>query len=161
MFCPLAANRNCVAASRTWPMLPGRRLELDRKHRLDRIDDDERRLEARDLFEDALDAGFGQQIERRRADAEPIAAALDLVLGLLARRVEHRTDLAREVRGGLQQQRRLADARLAAEQHERAGHDAAAEHAIELADAGRQPHARAPSRLLRTASQPSRRRNCA
>ena len=23
MFCPFAANRNCVAASRTWPMLPG------------------------------------------------------------------------------------------------------------------------------------------
>ena len=38
----------------------------------------------------------------------------------------------------MQQQRRLADARLAAEQDERAGHDAAAEHAIELVDAGRQ-----------------------
>ena len=23
MFWPFAANRNCVAASRTWPMLPG------------------------------------------------------------------------------------------------------------------------------------------
>ena len=23
MFCPLAAKSNCVAASRTWPMLPG------------------------------------------------------------------------------------------------------------------------------------------
>ena len=43
------------------------------------------------------------------------------------------------MRGGLQQQRRFADARLAADQHERSGHDAAAEHAIELADAGRQP----------------------
>ena len=46
----------------------------------------------------------------------------------------------REVRRRLQQQRGLADARLAAEQHQRPGNDAAAEHAIELADAGRQPH---------------------
>ena len=45
----------------------------------------------------------------------------------------------REVRRRLQQQRGLADARLAADQHERARHDAAAQHAIELADAGRQP----------------------
>ena len=57
----------------------------------------------------------------------------------LAGAVEHRADGARHVRGRLQQQRGLADARLAAEQHERAGHDAAAEHAIELVDAGRQP----------------------
>ena len=158
MFCPLAANRNCVAASRTWPMLPGRRLELDREDRLDRVDDDERRLEPRDLLEDALDAGFGQQVQRRGADAEAIAAALDLVLGLLARRVEHRADFAREVRGRLQQQRGLADAGLAAEQHQRPGHDAAAEHAIELADAGRQPHGVAPFRPPRTASPSSRRR---
>jgi hypothetical protein len=32
--------------------------------------------------------------------------------------------------------RRLANARLAAKQHERTRHDAAAEHAIEFADAG-------------------------
>ena len=41
--------------------------------------------------------------------------------------------------GGLQQQRGLADARLAAEQHKRTRHDAAAKHAIELADAGGEP----------------------
>ena len=140
MFCPLAANRNCVAASRTWPMLPGADWNLIENTVWTESTIDERRLEARDLLENALDAGFGQQIQRRRADAETIAAALDLMLGLLARRVEHRADLAREVRRRLQQQRRLADAGLAAEQHERAGHDAAAEHAIELADAGRQPH---------------------
>ena len=37
----------------------------------------------------------------------------------------------------LQQQRRLADPRLAADEHRRARHDAAAEDAVELADAGR------------------------
>ena len=138
----------------------GRRLELEREHRLHRIDDDERRLDARDLFEDALEAGFGQQIQRRLADRQPLAARFDLVLGFLARAVEHRPDRARHVRRRLQQQRRLADARLAAEQHQRSGHDAAAEHAIELVDAGRQPRVlldldvrvqpRAPRRRART-----------
>ncbi len=131
----------------------GRRLELDREDGLDRVDDDERRLQPRDLFEDALDACLGQQVERRGADAKAIAAALDLVLGLFAGCVENRADLAREVRGRLQQQRRLADARLAAEQHERTGHDAAAEHAIELADAGRQPDGVSSCQLLRTVSR--------
>jgi Ca-activated chloride channel family protein len=93
-----------------------------------------------DLLEDALDARFGEQVERRGADTEAIAAALDLVLGFFARGVEDRPDLPREMRGGLQQQCRLADARLTAEQNERAWHDPAAQHAIELVDAGRQPH---------------------
>ena len=38
-----------------------------------------------------------------------------------------------------QEQRRLADARLAADEHERGGHEAAAEHAVELRHAGRDP----------------------
>ena len=91
MFCPFAANSSCVADSRTWPMLPGRRLELQREHRLDRVDDDE-----------APDAGArsprGSARGRSRPGcraaparhAEPLAARLDLVLGLFARAVEHR-----------------------------------------------------------------------
>ncbi len=59
------------------------------------------------------------------------------MLGFFAGTVENGTDGARDVRGHLQQQRRFSDAGLAAEQHERAGHDAAAEHAIELRDARR------------------------
>ena len=113
----------------------GRRLELEREHRLNRVDDEQARAHTPDLLEDALDAGLGQQVERRVADAEPLAARLHLVLGLLAGRVEHRPVHAREVGRRLQQQRRLTDARLAAEQHQRAGHDAAAEHAVELVDA--------------------------
>ena len=139
MFWPLAANSSCVAASRTCPMLPGADWNLQREHRLDRIDDDERRLEARDLLEDALETGLGQDVERRALDAEPLAARLDLVLRLFARAVEHRPERLREVRGCLEQQRRLADARLAADEHQRPRDDAAAEHAVELADAGRQP----------------------
>ena len=44
------------------------------------------------------------------------------------------------MRRGLQQQRGLADPRLASDQHERTGDDAATEDAIEFIDAGR--HAR-------------------
>ena len=51
-----------------------------------------------------------------------------------------------EVRGRLQQQRGLADAGLAAEQHERPRHDAAAEDAVELADARTDPLERRRSR---------------
>ena len=105
--------------------------------RLNRIDDHERGLEPFDLLEDALEARFGEQIQRRAIDREPLAAQLDLVLRLLARAVEDRAYGARDVRRDLQQQRRLSDTRLAAEQHERAGDDAAPEDAIELGDARR------------------------
>src|SRR5450432_4045502 len=44
--------------------------------------------------------------------------------------------LLREPCGNLQQQRRLADAGLAADQHHRARHDTAAEYEVELVDAG-------------------------
>src|SRR5882724_10087057 len=45
-----------------------RRLELERQYRLDGVDDHEGRLDARDLLEDALQAGFRQQMQRRIAD---------------------------------------------------------------------------------------------
>ena len=61
------------------------------------------------------------------------------MLGLFTGAVKHRTGRLREVRRRLQQQRGLADAWLAADQDQRAGHDAAAQHAVELADPGRQP----------------------
>src|SRR5262245_50371038 len=113
-----------------------RRLELDGKNRLYRIDDDERGLEASDFFEDAFDARFRKQVEGRCTDAQPVAAALDLVLGFLARRIEDWSDVGGEMGCRLQQQRRLANARFATEQHERTRHDAPAQDAIELPDAG-------------------------
>jgi hypothetical protein len=113
-------NRNWVAASRTWPML----------------DDQQRGLDAADLLENALGAGLRQQVERRVAHAQPVAARLDLVFRLLARGIEHRTDVVGEVGRRLQQQGRLAYARLAAEQDQGSGDNAAAQHPVELVDAG-------------------------
>jgi hypothetical protein len=51
------------------PDAAGRRLELQREDRLDRIDDRQRGPDAGDLLEDALEAGFGEQEERRAGDA--------------------------------------------------------------------------------------------
>ena len=68
---------------------------------------------------------------------EPLAAHLDLALGLLARDVEDGAARAAQQVRHLQQQRALADAGLAADEDHRAGHDAAAQHAVELADARR------------------------
>ena len=77
---------------------------------------------------------------------EPLGAQPHLLRGLLA------ADVQRAVAGLLQvsehhvRQRRLADPGRAAEQHQRAGHQAAAEDAIELADAGRHAPDAAPHR---------------
>src|SRR6185503_17664619 len=54
------------------------RLELDGKDRLHRIDDNQRGLEPGDFFEDAFDARFRKQVQRRCTDPKPVAAALDL-----------------------------------------------------------------------------------
>ena len=60
--------------------------------------------------------------------------------------------------GGLQQQRRFADAGIAADQHRRARHEAAAEHAVELGNAGRQRAALrgAAGKRLEATSRPLR-----
>ena len=111
------------------------RHELRGVHGLDRVDDQQGWLEALDFVEDALGAGLCQKIERGLADSETLTPALHLVLGLLARAVEDRPRPLRELRRRLQQQGALAYAGFAAEEHEAARHQAAAEHAIELADA--------------------------
>ncbi len=141
MFLPLRGEEQLRGRLPHLADAAGRRLELQREHRLHRVDDDQGGPQTRDLFEDPLEAGLRQQIERRPAlvefrGAEPLSSGLDLMLGFLARAVQDRSGRVREVRGRLQQERRLADARLAADQDERSRHNAAAQHAIEFADAG-------------------------
>ena len=80
--------------------------------------------------------------------AEPLGAQAHLLLALLARRRSstRARPPARERARELQQQRALADPGIAAHQQQRAGHDAAAEHAIQLARcrsaSARRAHAR-------------------
>ena len=59
-------------------------LKLEREHGLHRIHDQQPWSNATDFLEDAFDAGLGEQIERRIADAKPLAARLDMMLGFLA-----------------------------------------------------------------------------
>ncbi len=58
---------------------PRGRLKLQREHRLYGVDDEQARPHAADFFEDALDTGLCEQVERRITDAEPIAARFDLM----------------------------------------------------------------------------------
>ena len=73
--------------------------------------------------------------------AEALGPAAHLLPALFGRHVEHGAPERRLGGEDLEQQRAFADARLATEQRDRAGHEPATEHAIELGDPGR--HGRA------------------
>ena len=155
MFCPLAANRNCVAASRTWPTLPGADWNL-----LDHTVCTESTMTSAGLAAPPprgcargrsrpADTAAPRPAPRRSprlftwcSDSSPEAYST----GPTARA---------KCAGRLQEQRGLADAGFAAQQHQRPGHDAAAQHAIELVDAGGQAHGLGASRRRRTASRRS------
>ena len=62
----------------------GRRLKLQREHRLHGVHDDKSRLDAGDFLENAFEAGFGKQVQRRVPNRQALASRLDLVLGLFA-----------------------------------------------------------------------------
>ncbi len=99
--------------------------------RLDRIDDAERRRFDIERGEDALELNLRHHAHTRAVEAEPLRTQRHLRAALFAADVEHLHLLGQRV-GGLQQQRALADARVAADQRHAAGHDAAAEHAVQL-----------------------------
>ena len=127
-----------------------RRLQLFAEQRLDRVDREHAELIASSYArEHRLDARLGEHVERRFADAEALRSQADLLERLLARDVAGRHS-RREIRERTQQQRRLADAGIAADQHDAAGHETAAEHAIELAKARRQALHRADVDAIET-----------
>ena len=85
-----------------------------------------------------LTPGRGRTIE----EAEPARPQADLRGGLLAGRVEDPdvgVGAAHEAGGGLEQERRLADAGLTAQEDERPGHEPAAEDPVQFADPDGQP----------------------
>jgi hypothetical protein len=109
---------------------------------LDRIDDDDFRRRCVDRGDDGLELHFGQQLDRRVHESETLRAKRDLLGGFLA------GDVQRPMRGAqsrtrLQQQRRLADTGIAAQQDHAARHEAAAEHAIEFLQSRRNARRRA------------------
>ena len=88
---------------------------------------------------DILDRGFGRHLDRRVGEPEPLGAQPHLGHGLLAGNIDGAVTAARECGRDFEQQRRFADAGIAAEQQHRAAHQAAAGDAIEFGDAGGKP----------------------
>ena len=102
--------------------------------RLDGVDDDIFRF-ADGLFR-VVEAGLVQKQHLAAAHAETLAAELDLRTALLGGKVEDFVLLCK-MRRDLREEGGLAHAGIAADEHERAPHDAAAEDDVELGDARR------------------------
>jgi hypothetical protein len=64
---------------------------------------------------DAFEAGFRQQVEAVRVDAQPLAAQLDLPGALLAGDIEHLAAGVRQLVGHTEQQGGLFNSRVAAD----------------------------------------------
>ena len=102
---------------------------------LDGVDDHHRRGHLVEGGEDGRQLGLGQQPQPGMEGAQPLGPQPDLLGRLLGR--HQQAPLRRRGHGGqgLQQEGGLADARLAADEGDRAGDQAAAEHPVELGDA--------------------------
>ena len=88
-----------------------------------------------DVAEHRAEVGLGGEVELVVDAAGAVGAQPHLGGRLLAGDVERAQPRAGGLRGHLEQQRRLADAGLAGQQHRGAGHQAAAEHPVELGHA--------------------------
>ena len=93
---------------------------------------------------DVLDGSLRGELHRRVRQAQPLGAQPDLRHGLLAGDIDRAMTGPRHQRGCLRQQRRLADAGIAADQQYRAAHKSAAGDAVEFG------HARGQARGLET-----------
>ena len=100
-------------------------------HRLNRVNDDDLRALLSDGGDDRVEVAAGEDKEVFRVHPEPSRPQVQLSGRFLARDIEH-LEVFRQRLGNLQQQRRLADARVAAQQHQRAFHQSAAQHPVQL-----------------------------
>ena len=118
----------------------GRALDQVRVHGLDGIDDQQIGAPiSAEGREDVANRRRRCEPHRRLAKAEPHGAQTHLLSRFLARDVDDVPALAREIGADLKQQRRLADPRIAADQHRGAGNDAATDRTVELGDTRRDP----------------------
>src|SRR5207237_10083164 len=105
---------------------PRRRLDLRCSGSLHRINHNCAGLDSLDLAKEVLQVGLRQQQKIWRVDAEPLAAKLYLPLRFFAGNIKYGNIISAEFVGHLKQQGALADARIAAEQDERARNNSAA-----------------------------------
>ena len=114
----------------------GRALDGVGKHRLDRIDHQQcGRLHRMEAGENVAHAGRRGKLDRRVTQPETRSAQSHLPRRLFAADVDCASPTFRDFRGRLEQQRRLADPRIAAHQDRRARHETAAERAVEFGEA--------------------------
>ena len=145
------------ATSRTWPTEPGGAREVGGVERLHRVDHAHLGPLGVERGQHRVEVGLGQHGHLERGAGQPLGAQADLRGRLLARDVQRAPPGALQVPERHRGQRRLADARRAADQHQRAGDEPAAQDAVELADRGLEAdvahglHRRQPHRLDRAA----------
>ena len=132
----------------------GRPLDLAAGDGLHGVDDEQVGLHGLDLAQHRGEVGLGREVEAGRHRLDPLGPHPHLGRRLLAADVEHGLAAAGRAGGDVEQQRGLADARLAGDEDHGAGHEAAAEDAVELADAG------APAVACSTSTWPIRRAGC-
>src|SRR4029077_20380227 len=84
------------------------------------------------------DVRLGENEETLVPEPQPAAAQADLRRRLFGAGVEDVAFLRGDAAGGLQEERRFPDPRLAADEHHRARNETAAENAIEAVQPGRQ-----------------------
>ena len=111
-----------------------RRFENTREHRLNRIDDHRPRLEPFDLAKNIFEICFRQEKDVVSSNSETFATQLDLAFRFFTGDVKNAGAAFTQFVGDLQQQRTLANARVATDQNKRAANDAATEYAIEFRD---------------------------
>ncbi len=120
-------------------MVPGAGFHALGPQRLHRVDDDESgRGGAAERGDDIGEIGLGAERDRRLRQPQARRPHAHLGRRLLAGEIDDPGAGLGELGGRLEQQRRFADARLAADQDGGARDEAAAEHAVKLGDAGRQ-----------------------
>ena len=113
-----------------------RRAQLRVDHRLDGVDDDRGRTNLVEGGDDGRQDALGHEPQAGRQGTEPLGPRPHLLLALLGRDVEHRLPRGRPLGQGLQQERGLADAGLAAQEGDRARHEPSAQDPVELGHAG-------------------------
>ena len=117
----LAKRISACAEARTWVTVPGADSTVSVHMVWIEIDHDQARHRAfRQRRDDVLDRGFRGKLHRRVGKAEPLGAQPHLRHRLFARNIHRAMAGPRHQRGCLRQQRRFADAGIAADQQHRA-----------------------------------------
>ncbi len=116
-----------------------RRRQVGRGDGLDRVDHEAGPRPRRRRLEDPVDGGLREEVEAVHDRAETVRAQADLPRRLLGRDVEDLAGPRGKPCGDLQQERRLSDPRLAAEEDDGARDEAAAEHPVDVREPRQKP----------------------